>query len=66
MIFFQEKVAQTACMSACRHISARLTELILDPDVKTVTMAALQQFNLDVIQCEGKCKTIVIMYVTVF
>jgi len=47
-------VAQTACMSACRHISARLTELLLDEDVKTITMAALQQFNLDVIQCESR------------
>uniref|UniRef100_H2YEW7 Exocyst complex component n=1 Tax=Ciona savignyi TaxID=51511 RepID=H2YEW7_CIOSA len=46
------KVAQTACMSACRHISARLMELVLDKDIKVVTMAALQQFNLDVMQCE--------------
>nr|XP_026691498.1 exocyst complex component 6 isoform X3 [Ciona intestinalis] len=46
------KVAQTACMSACRHISSSLMELIVDKDIKIVTMAALQQFNLDVMQCE--------------
>ncbi|XP_076812579.1 exocyst complex component 6B-like isoform X6 [Clavelina lepadiformis] len=46
------KVAQTACMSACQHISARMMELVMDPDVKTVTLAALQQFSLDVMQCE--------------
>ncbi|KAG8435201.1 hypothetical protein GDO86_013225 [Hymenochirus boettgeri] len=46
------KVAQTACMSACKHLSFSLTEMLLDNDVKQISMGAIQQFNLDVIQCE--------------
>jgi len=45
-------VAQTACMSACRHISTCLTTLILDTGIKEITVPALHQFNLDVVQCE--------------
>ncbi|ESO97021.1 hypothetical protein LOTGIDRAFT_115306, partial [Lottia gigantea] len=47
-----EKVARTACMSACQHIAAKLMEFLVDNDVKQMTMGALQQFNLDLIQCE--------------
>nr|XP_039264317.1 exocyst complex component 6B-like isoform X1 [Styela clava] len=47
-----EKVAQTACMSACKHIATRLMETLMDRDIRQITMAALQQFNLDVMQCE--------------
>ncbi|XP_075711759.1 exocyst complex component 6B [Rhinoderma darwinii] len=46
------KVAQTACMSACKHLSTSLTQLLLEADVKQITMGALQQFNLDVKECE--------------
>ncbi|XP_077991948.1 exocyst complex component 6B-like [Glandiceps talaboti] len=46
------KVAQTACMCACKHLAGILMEFLLDPDVKSISMGALQQFNLDVIQCE--------------
>ncbi|CAI9733086.1 exocyst complex component 6B-like isoform X1 [Octopus vulgaris] len=47
-----EKVARTACMSACKHIACSLMDFVMDNDVKQVTMGALQQFNLDLIQCE--------------
>lgn len=47
-----EKVARTACMSACKHIASSLMDFVLDNDVKQITMGALQQFNLDLIQCE--------------
>lgn len=29
-------------------------DFVLDNDVKQITMGALQQFNLDLIQCERK------------
>ncbi|XP_068443869.1 exocyst complex component 6B [Clinocottus analis] len=47
------KVAQTACMSACKHISTSLTQLLLDPEVRQVSMGALHQLNADVQECEG-------------
>ncbi|XP_072311774.1 exocyst complex component 6 isoform X8 [Eucyclogobius newberryi] len=46
------KVAQTACMSACKHLSTSLMQMLLDSELKQVSMGAIQQFNLDVIQCE--------------
>uniref|UniRef100_A0A4W3KDX1 Exocyst complex component n=1 Tax=Callorhinchus milii TaxID=7868 RepID=A0A4W3KDX1_CALMI len=46
------KVAQTACMSACKHLSTSLMQMLLDAEVKQISMGAIQQFNLDVIQCE--------------
>ncbi|KAK1890015.1 Exocyst complex component 6, partial [Dissostichus eleginoides] len=46
-------VAQTACMSACKHISTSLMQLLLDPDVRQISMGALQQLNADVKECEG-------------
>ncbi|KAK3567718.1 hypothetical protein QTP86_022680, partial [Hemibagrus guttatus] len=47
------KVAQTACMSACKHLSTSLLQLLLEADVRQVSMGALQQFNVDVKECEG-------------
>ncbi|XP_077356155.1 exocyst complex component 6B isoform X2 [Festucalex cinctus] len=47
------KVAQTACMSACKHISTSLLQLLLDPEVKQISMGALHQLNADVDECEG-------------
>ncbi|XP_061524725.1 exocyst complex component 6B isoform X2 [Phycodurus eques] len=47
------KVAQTACMSACKHISTSLLQLLLDPEVKQISMGALHQLNADVYECEG-------------
>uniref|UniRef100_A0A5F9CQL6 Exocyst complex component n=1 Tax=Oryctolagus cuniculus TaxID=9986 RepID=A0A5F9CQL6_RABIT len=46
------KVAQTACMSACQHLSTSLLQMLLDSELKQISMGAVQQFNLDVIQCE--------------
>uniref|UniRef100_A0A2I3H954 Exocyst complex component n=1 Tax=Nomascus leucogenys TaxID=61853 RepID=A0A2I3H954_NOMLE len=47
------KVAQTACMSACQHLSTSLMQMLLDSELKQISMGAVQQFNLDVIQCES-------------
>ena len=52
--FQQGKVAQTACMSACQHLSTSLMQMLLDSELKQISMGAVQQFNLDVIQCECK------------
>ncbi|XP_019408489.1 PREDICTED: exocyst complex component 6B isoform X2 [Crocodylus porosus] len=46
------KVAQTACMSACKHLSTSLMQLLLEVEVRQLTLGALQQFNLDVEECE--------------
>lgn len=48
----QGKVAQTACMSACKHLSTSMMQMLLDSELKQISMGAIQQFNLDVIQCE--------------
>lgn len=47
-----DKVAQTACMTACQHLATSLLNILTSEDVKYISMGALQQFNLDVIQCE--------------
>lgn len=39
-------------MSACQHIASRLMALLVDNDIRQMTTGALQQFNLDVMQCE--------------
>ena len=46
------KVAQTACHSACKHISNSLMNFLMDEEVKAISLGALEQFNLDLIQCE--------------
>ncbi|ELT98261.1 hypothetical protein CAPTEDRAFT_168993 [Capitella teleta] len=47
-----EKVAQTACMSACKHMASLLMELLKDHQVREISIGALQQLNLDLVQCE--------------
>uniref|UniRef100_A0A673HYL3 Exocyst complex component n=1 Tax=Sinocyclocheilus rhinocerous TaxID=307959 RepID=A0A673HYL3_9TELE len=46
------KVAQTACMSSCKHLATSLMQMLLDTELKQISMGAIQQFNLDVMQCE--------------
>lgn len=46
------EVAQVACKSACEHIAKSVMAFMLSDDVKQLTMGALQQINLDTIQCE--------------
>ncbi|XP_039607862.1 exocyst complex component 6B isoform X3 [Polypterus senegalus] len=47
------KVAQTACMSACKHLSTSLQQMLLQSDIKQISLGALQQFNIDVTECEN-------------
>ncbi|KAG8232851.1 hypothetical protein J437_LFUL012655 [Ladona fulva] len=46
------EVAQVACKSACNHIAKSMLSMMLADDIKQISMGALQQINLDVIQCE--------------
>jgi hypothetical protein len=46
------KVAQTACHSACKHIASSLMCFLMEESVKCISMGALTQFNLDLLQCE--------------
>uniref|UniRef100_A0A7N6BUF0 Exocyst complex component n=1 Tax=Anabas testudineus TaxID=64144 RepID=A0A7N6BUF0_ANATE len=47
------KVAQTACMSTCKHISTSLMQLLIDPEIRQISMGALQQLSADVKECES-------------
>ncbi|CAF1230429.1 unnamed protein product [Didymodactylos carnosus] len=46
------QLSQTTCLSACKHISTSLMNILLSQDVKAISPGALQQFSLDLIQCE--------------
>ncbi|CAF0791891.1 unnamed protein product [Didymodactylos carnosus] len=46
------QLSQTTCSSACKHISTSLMNILLSPDVKAISLGALQQFELDLMQCE--------------
>lgn len=47
-----QQVAQGACMSACKHIAQSLRDQLLSDEVKCLSLGGLEQFNLDLIQCE--------------
>ncbi|XP_020296061.1 exocyst complex component 6B isoform X1 [Pseudomyrmex gracilis] len=47
-----DEVAQVACKSACSHIAKAILGILISEDVKQISMGALQQVNLDTIQCE--------------
>lgn len=46
------EVAQVACKSACEHIADSMLELLLNEEIKQISMGALNQINLDLLQCE--------------
>ena len=45
------RVVQTTCMSACKHLATSLMQLLLEAEVRQLTLETLQQFNLDVREC---------------
>lgn len=45
-------MAQVACKSACCHIAKAILDILISDDLKQISMGALQQVNLDTIQCE--------------
>ncbi|OQR70166.1 exocyst complex component 6B isoform 1 [Tropilaelaps mercedesae] len=47
-----DRVAQTACMTACQHLSGKLLDLLRNEEVKAISTGAIEQFSLDLIQCE--------------
>lgn len=50
--FILPNVAQVACKKACEHIANSIYKLVLSDDVKQITVGAIQQISLDLMQCE--------------
>lgn len=46
------EVAQIACKSTCAHIANSMMLLLLNEDIKQISMGFLHQVNLDLLQCE--------------
>lgn len=46
------KVAQSACLHACKHIARSLIGFLLDEEVKCISLGAISQLNLDLLQSE--------------
>ncbi|CAG9765144.1 unnamed protein product [Ceutorhynchus assimilis] len=46
------EVAQVACRAACDHIANSMFTILLSEDIKQISMGALNQLNLDLLQCE--------------
>ncbi|CAI4220836.1 unnamed protein product, partial [Auanema sp. JU1783] len=47
-----QSLSRHVCMQTCKHLSDRLSDTVLQPDVQAVSPGALEQFSLDVMQCE--------------
>ncbi|KAH7732234.1 CRE-SEC-15 protein [Aphelenchoides avenae] len=45
-------LARHVCMQTCKYLADRMHEMLLGPDVKAVSPGTLEQFSLDVMQCE--------------
>lgn len=50
--FILPNVAQAACKKACEHIATSIHKLLLSDDIKQITVGAIQQISLDLMQCE--------------
>uniref|UniRef100_A0A0N4Z0F1 Exocyst complex component n=1 Tax=Parastrongyloides trichosuri TaxID=131310 RepID=A0A0N4Z0F1_PARTI len=46
-------LARHICMQLCKYLSECLTKTILNPSVKALSGGAIDQFSLDVMQCEN-------------
>ncbi|CAF3177319.1 unnamed protein product [Rotaria socialis] len=46
------QLSQTTCLLACKHISTSLIDKILSAEVKAISLGALEQMSLDLMQCE--------------
>ncbi|KAJ8918997.1 hypothetical protein NQ315_016901 [Exocentrus adspersus] len=46
------EAAQIACKSACEHIANALFTMLMNDEIKQMSMGALNQVNLDLLQCE--------------
>ncbi len=47
-------MAQTACISSCKHVAQALMNQMVNPEIKAINMGAIEQLNLDLLQCESK------------
>lgn len=45
-------LARHICMQTCKYLAEQLHSMLLSPEHKAVSMGALEQFSLDVMQCE--------------
>jgi len=55
-----------ACKSACSHIAKAILGILISEDVKQISMGALQQVNLDTIQCERKFLYSSLCFITIY
>ena len=46
------RLASLACMSSCQHLARSIMNLLMDDNVKAISIGALQQMDLDLVQCE--------------
>ena len=46
------KLAQMTCMSVLQHLARSIQSMLLDENVRAITMGVIQQIDLDVVQCE--------------
>ena len=46
------RLAGMACMSSCQHLARSIMNLLLDENIKAASNGALQQMDLDLVQCE--------------
>ncbi|THD20711.1 Exocyst complex component [Fasciola hepatica] len=51
------KVAQTACISVCKHIARSLYDLLLSPQVTELSELCIMQISKDLTQCEAFIRT---------
>lgn len=46
------EVAQMACRAACDHIANSMFDMLMNDEIRQISMGALNQLNLDLLQCE--------------
>ncbi|ERL86492.1 exocyst complex component 6-like [Dendroctonus ponderosae] len=46
------EVALVACRTACAHIADSMLNMLMNEEIKQISMGALNQLNLDLLQCE--------------
>lgn len=47
-------MALVACRTACAHIADSMLHMLMNEEIKQISMGALNQLNLDLLQCERK------------
>lgn len=46
------RLAGMACMSSCQHLAKSIMNLLMNENTKAISGGALQQMDLDLVQCE--------------